>query len=236
PSADEIAKEKFWMKKNNGGFRKVENLAGNVGYIRFDGFMSPEAAKEPLRAAMDFVADTDALIIDMRFNGGGQPETVQLACSYLFDKRTHLNDIYERKGNKTTEYWTLNKVAGKRYLDKPVFVLTSKRTGSAAEEFSYNLKNLKRATLVGESTWGGANPGDVFRLNDNFNAFVPTGRAINPITKTNWEGTGVQPDIEAKADDALVVAHKAALQGLLADPKNAELRPALEATLKRLGG
>ncbi len=233
PSPVEIAKEKRWVKLINAGFERVERLIGNVGYIKFNGFASPEAAEGPVRAAMDFVADTDALIFDIRQNGGGQPATVRLICSYLFgDQPVHLNDIYSRPDNRTEQYWTLRKVAGKRYLNRDVYVLTSKKTGSGAEEFAYNLKNLKRATLIGESTWGGANPGGTVRLNDHFAAFIPSGRAINPITKTNWEGTGVQPDVAVPAADALKTAHILALKRLLEKATTEEDKKRLEQVLK----
>ncbi|HZH97943.1 MAG TPA: S41 family peptidase, partial [Fimbriimonadaceae bacterium] len=196
-------------------------------YIEIVGFMDKAVAARSAQAAMEWVADTDALIIDLRRNGGGHPETVQLICSYLFEaeKPVHLNSLYFRRGDRTEEFWSLKDLPGKRYLNKPVYVLTSKRTGSGAEEFSYNLKNLKRATLVGESTWGGANPGGVVRLNDHFSAFIPTGRAINPITKTNWEGTGVQTDIAVPADQALKVARLEILKAFLSkatDPEDKE--------------
>jgi C-terminal processing protease CtpA/Prc len=235
PSADEIKGMKMYETNTNAGFEKIERMPGNVGYIKFNGFMSPEGAARPIRAAMDFVADTDALIFDIRQNGGGDPATVRLICSYLFgDKPVHLNDIYLRPTNKTEEFWTLKKVAGKRYLGKEVYVLTSKRTGSGAEEFAYNLKNLKRATIVGESTWGGANPGEVVRLNDHFAAFVPNGRAINPITKTNWEGTGVEPDVKVAADDALKTAHILALKSIIAKTTDPGTKTRLEQGLKEM--
>ncbi|MCG3120544.1 MAG: hypothetical protein ALAOOOJD_03288 [bacterium] len=174
-------------------------------------------ASEAAATAMNFLANTDALIIDLRRNGGGQPEMVALLSSYLFDKPTHLNDIYSRFDNRTQEYWTSETVAGKRYGEsKPVYVLTSNRTFSGAEEFAYNLKNLKRATIVGETTGGGAHPVRPHRITDHFMIGVPFARAINPITKTNWEGTGVTPDIETTAEQALKVAQLAALKNLVA--------------------
>jgi len=217
PSPAEIEEGKRFERLDNGAFQKVERLTGNVGYIRLDGFYSPEAAKEPLRAAMAFVARTDALIIDLRNNGGGDPSTVQMVCSYLFDKPTLINSIYFRPTNKTTDFWTSKKVPGPKYLGRDVYVLTSKRTGSGAEECTYDLQTQKRATIVGESTWGGANPGHTVRLNDHFGVFVPVGRAINPITKTNWEGTGVTPDIKVASGDALKTAQVLAVQKLLAN-------------------
>jgi C-terminal processing protease CtpA/Prc len=135
--------------------------------------------------------------------------------SYLLDERTHLNSFYYRDANRTEQYWSHDWVPGKRFGGKkPVYVLTSKRTFSGAEEFSYNLKNLKRGTIVGETTGGGAHPGEVSRLTAHFTIFVPNGRAINPISKTNWEGVGVEPDVKVAADDALHTAQLLALKKL----------------------
>jgi CubicO group peptidase (beta-lactamase class C family) len=237
PGKAELEKERAAASLLNFGFQKVERLEGNVGYIDLRGFQEADWAAETAAAAMNFLANTDALIFDMRNNGGGQPEMVQLLCSYLFDKRTHLNDIYWRPTNKTTEYWTLDKVGGKKYGDKKaVYVLTARRTFSAAEEFTYNLKNLQRATIVGETTGGGAHPVDFYPINDHFGIGVPAGRAINPISKTNWEGTGVEPDIKIAADQALKAAHLDALKKISAkieDKNRAARLQGLIASLQR---
>jgi CubicO group peptidase (beta-lactamase class C family) len=220
----------------NFGFEKVERLEGNIGYLDLRGFMDVARAAETATAAMNFLAHTDALIIDLRRNGGGQPEMVAFLSSYLFDKPTHLNDIYERPTNRTQQFWTRAEVPGQRYLNKPVYVLTSKYTFSGGEEFSYNLKNLKRATLIGETTGGGAHPVSFRRINDHFGIAVPFGRAINPITKTNWEGTGVTPDVPAAAAQALQIAHLAALKQVLAattDARRAEELKIVIASLQR---
>ncbi len=211
-SKEEIENKLRSMRQVNYGFEKIERLPGNVGYIDLRGFSNPETGLETVAAAMNFVNNTDALIFDLRQNGGGDPGMVALICSYLFgEKLVHLNTFYNRKKDSTEEFWTKASVAGKRYGDKDIYVLTSNKTFSAAEEFSYNLKNLKRATIVGETTGGGAHPGGMFRINDHFSAFVPTGRAINPITKTNWEGTGVEPDVKVLKELALKTAHAMAL-------------------------
>jgi hypothetical protein len=142
---------------------------------------------------------------------------IQLLTSYFYGSQpVHLNNFYYRPTNENTQTWTLPHVQGKRRPDIDIYVLTSSKTFSAAEEFTYNLKNLKRATIIGETTGGGAHPGGTKIATDRFTVWVPTGRAINPITKTNWEGTGVKPDIETKAADALMTAHVKALEGLVA--------------------
>jgi C-terminal processing protease CtpA/Prc len=161
---------------------------------------------------------------------------IALLISYLYagDDRVHINDFYQREGDRTEEYWTSTTVPGPRLAEQPVYVLTSRRTGSAAEEFAYDIKHLKRGTVVGEVTAGGANPGGMFRLTDHFAAFIATGRAINPITKTNWEGVGVEPDVKVAADDALKTAHADALTRMIEKSTDAELKPALERALEQV--
>jgi C-terminal processing protease CtpA/Prc len=242
------------MKYENYAFRKVERLEGNIGYIDFRNFAPSKYSKETVAAAMTFVSNCDAVIIDMRNNGGGDPDGVRLVCSYFFDsKPVHLNDLYFRAEDETDEFWTLRKVDGIRMPDVDLYVLTSGFTFSGAEEFTYNLKNLKRATIVGEVTGGGANPGGPVRINSEFVVFIPIGRAINPITKTNWEGTGVTPDVLVPQDKALETAEKLALEKMLkntSDPQkiqqinwqieglNAVLNPFImdENTLKTFAG
>lgn len=189
----------------NCGFEKAEHLAPNIGYLKVNEFAPPEICAATAAAAMNFVADSDALIIDLRDNHGGGGMG-QFIASYLFAERTHLNDVYSRQDNATHEAWTLPYVPGKKLIGKPIFVLTSKQTFSAAEDFCYALKNLKRATLIGETTGGGAHPGGPHRIDDHFSIWVPTGRSISPITKTDWEGTGVEPDVKVTADEALTEA------------------------------
>lgn len=213
PTAEEKAADERYLKFTNHGFEKVERMPGNVGYLKFWGFFGADTGAETIASAMNFLSGTDALIIDLRENGGGSPAMVALICSYFFgDQPVHLNDLYWRKENKTEEFWTKPAVAGKKYLGKEIYVLTSSYTFSGAEEFTYNLKNLKRATIIGETTGGGAHPGGMVRLGDHFGAFVPSGRAINPITKTNWEGTGVEPDIKVPKNQALKTAYMLGLR------------------------
>lgn len=232
PSAEEIKAEKRFNLQMNGGFESVQRLPGNIGYVEVRGFMPREVFEKPAQAAMAFLANTDALIIDLRRNGGGDPASVQYLCSYLFDKRTHLNDISIR-GQGKEEFWTV-KVPGKTFPDKPVYVLTSKRTGSGAEECAYDIQCLHRGTIIGESTWGGANPGARVRLNDHFSAFIPNGQAMNPYTHKNWEGTGVQPDVVVGADQALKVAHIQAVRELLAKATEPDDKERWTNTLKDL--
>jgi hypothetical protein len=229
PTEEERAAFDLFNRTVNYGFEKVERMQGNIGYIDLRGFMDPKEGTDTVAAAMTFVSNTDALVFDLRQNGGGDPEMVALICSYLFgDKAVHLNDLYWRKGDKTDEFWTKPIVAGKKYGDKDVYVLTSNRTFSGAEEFANNLKTLKRATVIGETTGGGANPGSMVRLSEHFGVFVPTGRAINPITKTNWEGTGVEPDLKVPKEQALKTAYLMALNKAVAAMKDEERKAVLK--------
>ena len=234
PTEAEKANQVRYSNFMNSGFEKVERMPGNVGYIKFNNFFDPEAGADTVAAAMNFVANTDFLIFDLRDNGGGDPAMVKLICSYLFgDKPVHLNDLYWRRGNKTEEFWTIPTVPGKKYLDKDVYILTSNRTFSGGEEFTYNLKNLKRATVIGETTGGGAHPGGVERLSDHFGVFIPIGRAISPITKTNWEGTGVEPDIKVPKEQALKTAFLLALNKALEKAKDDNLKANLKDVIDR---
>jgi len=220
-------------RANNYGFKEVKILDGNIGYLNLTGFFNvDEEAGATAHAAMNLLANADALIIDLRQNGGGSPSMIQLITSYLYGpNRVHLNNFYHRPGDSRTQTWTLPYVPGKRRPDIDVYVLTSQRTFSAAEEFSYNLRNLERATLVGEVTGGGAHPGGTQIATDRFTIWVPTGRAINPITDTNWEGVGVEPHVKVAANEALDVAKITALETILkrrADQDNFHIEWALE--------
>jgi hypothetical protein len=207
---DREAQMRTQMERNNCFFEKAERLPSNIGYLKFNAFADPSACGPTATAAMNFLGNVDAIIFDLRDNGGGDPKMIALISTYLFGEPTHLNDLYNRKEDATTQYWTLPYVPGKRLIGKPVFVLTSQRTFSGAEEFSYNLKNLKRATIIGETTGGGAHPVSGHRIDDHFMIGVPFARAVNPISKTNWEGTGVEPDVKVPAGEALEVAKKMA--------------------------
>ncbi|HEX9610691.1 MAG TPA: S41 family peptidase [Gemmatimonadales bacterium] len=234
PSPEAEQRQREFGRQINFGFERVERLDGNVGYLelRTVGF-EPEWIEETAAAAFNFLSNTDALIIDLRRNGGGSPHMVAFVTSYLFGEDTvHLNSLYWRPANRTDHFYTRKSVPGRRYgPDKPVYVLTSDRTFSGAEEFAYNLQTRKRATIVGDTTGGGAHPGGMQRVTEHFGVWVPSGRAINPITKTNWERVGVRPDIAVPADQALAAAHRAALRGLIARAADPERRQRLEEAL-----
>jgi hypothetical protein len=189
------------------GVEKVDHLSSRIGYLDLSGFAPPFIVAGKFAGAMDQLADTDGLIVDLRNNGGGGPDSVALLVSYFVDGRTRLNDLWDRDTGITTEQWTVDKLDGKRYGGKkPVLILTGPGTKSAGEDFAYTMQALKRATVIGERTWGGAHPTRPFRLNDHFFVAVPNARSISPITHTNWEGTGVVPDIAAQPDNALATA------------------------------
>lgn len=214
PTPEDEARRHHQMEHDNCGFEKVEILLNNIGYVKLNAFMDASFCGPTAAAAMAFVAHTDAIIFDLRQNGGGQPTMVALIASYLFDQPTHLIDMYNRKENSTKQNWTLPYLPGSRLARQPVFVLTSKRTFSAAEEFAFDLKNQKRATVVGETTGGGAHGVSGHTVADYFTVGVPFGKPLDPVTGTNWEGTGVEPDVKVSATDALEAAEKLASERL----------------------
>jgi hypothetical protein len=237
PTAEEQEQFRREMSRMNYGFQKIERLPGNIGYVEFRGFFDPDGGADTVASVFNFLSNTDAIIFDLRKNGGGDPAMVALICSYLFGPEpVHLNDLHWRdgKGERVEEFWTRKEVAGKRYANKDVYVLTSNYTFSGAEEFTYNLKNLKRATIIGETTGGGANPGGGNRLTEHFGAFIPSGRAVSPITKTNWEGTGVEPDVKVAADQALKTAQVMALKKAVEKTTDEELKGALRREIESL--
>ncbi|MGZ5202862.1 MAG: S41 family peptidase, partial [Telluria sp.] len=183
---------KVRMRMMNFGVDKVDHLKPNIGYIKVSGFPPSFVVAEKYAETMDKLADTDGLIVDMRENHGGTPQSVALLVSYFVDQRTRLNDLWDRDTGISTQHWTEDKLDGKRYGGKkPVIILAGPGTASAGEDFTYTMQALKRATVIGGRTWGGAHPARPFRLDDHFFAVIPSRRSINPITHSNWEGTGV---------------------------------------------
>lgn len=213
--AERLVRYKERMERANYCFSRLERMSGNVGYVKLDCFARAEFGGDVAIAAMNFLARSDALIFDLRANGGGSPSMIQLISSYLFSEPKHLNSFYIRKSDSTDQFWTQAFVEGPRVADVPVYVLISPRTFSAAEEFTYNLKNMERATIVGKTTGGGAHPVETYDI-EGYPVYVtlPFGRAVNPITGTNWEGTGIEPHIDCDVEKALDVAHLEAIKGL----------------------
>lgn len=200
-------KRQVMRQTANRSVEQAEHLTPRIGYLKLSGFPPSFLMAEKYGAAMNELADTDGLIVDLRNNGGGAPDAVALLVSYFVDQRTRLNDIWARDTGVSTQYWTLDKLDGKRYGGKkPVIILAGAGTKSAGEDFAYTMQAMKRATVVGERTWGGAHPTRPYRLGEHFLALIPARRTISPITQTNWEGVGVIPDVAAKPDDTLAVA------------------------------
>lgn len=206
-------------RESNYGFKRLEILPGNIGYVDLRMFYSASVGGPTAIAAMNFLSNSSALIFDLRHNGGGDPSMIQLISSYLFEEPQHLNSFYVRRSDSLEQYWTQASVPGPKMVHTPVYILTSARTFSAAEEFTYDLKTMERATVVGETTGGGAHPVELYLSDLGEGQFasmsIPFGRAINPITGTNWEGTGVAPDIDVNAEDALDIAQLAILEKLI---------------------
>jgi C-terminal processing protease CtpA/Prc len=210
--AEEIAAWNESQRISNYRIAEVRRLDGNIGYIDLRGVTSPDAGGPAIAAAMELVARTEALIFDLRKNRGGDPDGVQMWNSYLFpDSDTHLNDIYDGQTRRTRQFWTLAYVPGRRYLDRPVYLLTSNLTFSAGEEFAYNLQAQRRATLIGQVTRGGAHPTARFPVSATMEVAVPNARSVNPLTGGNWEGTGVVPDVEATVERTFDIAYGMAL-------------------------
>jgi retinol-binding protein 3 len=220
PSPAEQARFRTMLEQQNCTFSKLELLNHNIGYIKFDAFPPPDICGPTVVAAMNFLAHTDALIFDLRNNHGGDPNMVDFMVSYLFQHPTHINDLTNRHDNETHQYWTLPWVLGPRFVNQPVYVLTSHETFSGGEEFTFDLKTQKRATIVGETTGGGAHPVQGMPAGDHFTIGVPFGRPINPVTKGDWEGNGIEPDVRVSAAEALSKAEKLAADKLATQSKS----------------
>lgn len=203
------------LRAENQGIQRVERLAGNIGLIEIRRIASATEGAAAIGAAMQLVAHSSALVLDLRDCVGGAPEGAAMWCSYFFpDGRVHLNDIYERSSDTTRQYWTAAHLPAPRYLDRPVHVLTSGVTFSGGEDVAYTLQAQGRAVLVGATTRGGAHPTDRHAVAEHVLVTVPTARTINPVTGGNWEGVGVVPDVPVPAEQALDAALKALRPGI----------------------
>jgi hypothetical protein len=207
PTEESLARYRKAMEQQNCMFRKIEILPYNIGYLKLDSFPDPSVCQSTATAAMADLNHAAAIIFDLRDNSGGFESMVSLIASYLFD---HPEYMYSPRGAPTEESWTHSPVPGNTLADKPVYVLTSASTWSGAEQFSYDLKMLKRARLVGETTRGGAHAGIFHRIDEHFGMGIPEEKAINPFGKADWEGVGVEPDVKVRAAEALETAVKLA--------------------------
>ena len=207
PGPESMARYREFIEHNNCTFEKVETLPHHIGYLRLNSFPDLSVCEATAKAAMSRLNDADAIIFDLRDNRGGDPNMVMLLAAYLFD---HPEYMYSPREDTTQQSWTRSPVPGNKLADKPVYILTSSSTFSAAEHFSYDLKMLKRATVVGETTGGGAHSGIFHRIDEHFGMGIPEVKPINPFSKSDWAVVGVEPDVKAKAADALETAIKLA--------------------------
>ena len=208
---EDAARYREAMERQNCTFERIEILPHNIGIIKLNSFPDLAICHQKAADAMARLNSTDAIIFDLRDNRGGEPNMTSFLAAYLFD---HPEYWYNPRENTTERSWTRSPVEGNKLADKPVFVLTSGATFSGAEQFCYDLKMLKRATIVGETTGGGAHAGVWHRIDDHFGMGIPEVKAINPYAKMGWAETGVEPDVKVKAQDALETARKLAIRKL----------------------
>lgn len=206
--------QKWYGPQINHGIEKIERLPGNIMLLDIRVFPPLPMAADMFIAMMTIAAQGSALIIDLRRNGGGS-DTANLMSGYLLPPGSKMSGGYDRPSDtystQISPYWVPGRVFGS---EKPIYILTSKRTFSAAEAFAYDFQALKRATIVGEVTGGGANPFEYRRVHPHFALSLPEARSINPITGTNWQDVGVQPDVMVPADQALETALRLAKERL----------------------
>ena len=233
--ADQLRNNQQWQEErqlearlDNFGIYKVDRLPGNIGYLDIQYLHRPEWGREAATAAMGLLANTNALIIDLRKCQGGYPGMVALLCSHLFGAEPQLiTSIYWRDEDITQQYWTEPTAPDKRCETQPVFVLISKATFSGGELLAHVLQSRSRATLIGERTDGGAHAGAAYRLAPHFEAFIPIGRTIDPLSSSDWEDHGIIPQIARSSEQALEVAYRMALESVIAslgDPASEPLR------------
>jgi hypothetical protein len=207
PTAESVANYRRTLERENCTFETVKILPHNIGYLKLNSFPDVSICRSTAAAVMASLNRADAVIFDLRDNRGGSPEMVMLIAAYLFD---HPEYMYSPREAPTERLWTRSPVTGNRLADKPAYVLTSGTTWSGAEQFSYDLKMLKRATLVGERTRGGTHAGVFYRIDDHFGMGIPEVKVVNPFSNADWEGVGVEPDVKVKALDALSTAERLA--------------------------
>jgi hypothetical protein len=204
---------KTWARSNF-NFKKVEVLDGNIGLLQVDTFFPSDWIKDLVQSSMTFLANSDAVIIDIRKNHGFADGGFLIA-SYFFNEPTHWNDSYDRDAKTLRQSWTLPVVPGVKLGDKEVYILVSKDCFSASEDFAYNMQALGRAKVIGEVTGGGAHPTKPYKIGTYFLADIPFAYGVNPVTHTDWEGKGVRPDVQVPADQALLTAQIMAIQSVI---------------------
>lgn len=234
-SPADVERRNRYFKAVNYGFNKAEILTGGIGYLRFNSFADGEEAFMAATAAMNFISNSNAVILDLRYNGGGSASMIRFICGYLFTEDAHLINWDIRAEKKTVQSYSADYVPGRRILEQPVYVLTSKNTFSAAEEFTFDLRNLERATVVGDTTGGGGHTVEQYIF--DFDTFrvgirVPYGRAYNPLNNEGWEGVGVIPHIPVPAEQALDAAYSDALRKLSATEKDERAKAVYEWALQ----
>ncbi len=217
PTSAYLQNYELELKQKNYGFKELKILEGNIGYMRIDDFVSPKYSGETAVTALNFLSNSHAIVFDMRYNTGGDVGLIQLIMSqfYSADTTIHLNNFYYKATNSTTQMWTVPNIKGNKMPKMPIYVLTSNKTFSSAEAFAYNLQALKRGIVIGEKTGGGANAGNIEPISNIFTLFLPNEITTNPITKSNWETTGVIPDIVVASQNALEKAQLVALENLV---------------------
>jgi len=229
PSQEVVNKFRLTWARNNFNFKKVEHLDGNIGLLQLDTFFPADWIKDIAAGSFTFLSNSDAIIIDLRNNHGFAPDGVNLIESYFFNDETHMADQYDRDAKTLRQYWTSATVAGAKLANKDVYVLVSKNTFSAPESFAYDMQALGRAKVIGEVTGGGAHGTKPFTIGKYFIAAIPFSYAVNPVTHTDWEGKGIQPDIKVPADEALLTAQMMAIREVIKrNPDDSERIKGLE--------
>ncbi len=232
---EEMRQAKKYWKANNYLFKKVEVLPGNIGYLPFTGFVPDLAGAQPtITAALQFLANTRALLIDLRENMGGSPEMVSLLESYFFQKKTHMNDLINRSTNDTTVFYADPAKVNNLTLSMPIYILTSHHTFSGAEDFAYGMQMANRAIIVGEKTGGGAHPTKPISVGQGIVVSIPFARSLNPVTHADWEGTGVIPTVSIEASQAFVKAQELALSDQLSSATTAHEKHQIDYLLDEL--